>query len=151
MQRPLDPNSLRPQAQRTPLVSFHCIMRRTSKWPAVFICVLLVTNCVGSGWLEDARLEVQAEAAVSLARRYQCPGAAVSMPCPPRGNRIHHLHIGKTGGRSVIAELPLRLGSLYAIGLSGLIGARSSIRMFLDLIRSPPYVGLQTKHASRAI
>ena len=110
MQRPLDPKSLRPQAQRTPLVSFHCIMRRTSKWPAVFICVLLVTNCVGSGWLEDARLEVQAEAAVSLARRYQCPGAVVSMPCPPRGHRIHHLHIGKTGGRSVITELPRTLG-----------------------------------------
>ena len=32
------------------------------------------------------------------------------MPCPPRGNRIHHLHIGKTGGRSVIAELPRTLG-----------------------------------------
>ena len=82
-------------------------MLRTSKWPAAFVCVLLVTHCVGSGWLEDVRLEIQA---VSLARRYQCPGAAVSMPCPPRGNRIHHLHIGKTGGRSVIAELPRTLG-----------------------------------------
>ena len=61
-------------------------------------------------YLDIARLQIMNEPSVSLARKSQCLGASVPMPCPLPGHRVHHLHIGKTGGRSVIRNLPEVVG-----------------------------------------
>lgn len=57
--------------------------------------------------IEAGRAMIARDASTVFAKRVQCPGCAVAMPCPNRSYaRVFHLHVAKMGGRSLMAEGP---------------------------------------------